>query len=49
MSSIGSIGSADGPTRVFVSGPSLSFWLALAAAVLIVFTVFMILRHKRRK
>ena len=44
MSSIGVIGGADGPTRVFVSGPVWP-WAVFGAAVALV--VFLIVRKKK--
>ena len=43
MSSIGVIGGADGPTRVFVSGPVWP-WAVFGAAALV---VFLIVRKKK--
>ena len=45
MSSIGVIGGADGPTRVFVSGPVWPWAVFGAAAVALV--VFLIVRKKK--
>ena len=45
MSSIGVIGGADGPTKVFVSGPVWPWLIFAAAAVALV--VFLIVRKKR--
>ena len=45
MSSIGVIGGADGPTRVFVSGPVWPWVVFGAAAVALV--GFLIVRKKR--
>ena len=45
MSSIGIIGGADGPTKVFVSGPVWPRLIFAAAAVALV--VFLIVRQKR--
>ena len=47
MSSIGVIGGADGPTKVFVSGPVWPWLIFAAAAVALV--VFLIVRKKRYK
>ena len=45
MSSIGVIGGADGPTRVFVFGPVWTWAVFGAAAVALV--VFLIVRKKK--
>ena len=45
MSSIGVIGGADGPTKVFVTGPVWPWLIFAAAAVALV--VFLIVRKKR--
>ena len=47
MSSIGVIGGADGPTRVFVSGPVWPWAVFGAAAVALV--VFLIVRKKMNR
>lgn len=44
MSSIGIIGGADGPTKVFVSGP---FWPWIAGAAAIALVLFLLLRRKK--
>ena len=44
MSSIGIIGGADGPTKVFVSGPVWP-WIAGAAAIALV--LFLLLRRTK--
>lgn len=44
MSSIGIIGGADGPTKVFVSDPVWP-WIAGAAAIALV--LFLLLRRKK--
>ena len=45
IASVGVIGGADGPTRVFVSGPVWPWVVFAAAAVALV--VFLIVRKKR--
>ncbi len=46
MRSVGIIGGADGPTAIFVTGPSL-WWLIPAAAVVIL-AIVLIFRHRHK-
>ena len=43
MMSVGIIGGADGPTAIFVSGPSL--WWVIPAAAAVILAAVLIYRH----
>ena len=47
---IGIIGGADGPTAIFVTGPSPALWLKIlfAAAIVAAGILFLLLRNKRK-
>jgi len=46
MMSVGIIGGADGPTAVFVTGPSL--WWAVPAAAVVILAIVLICRHRHK-
>lgn len=46
MISVGIIGGADGPTAVFVSGPSLWWLIPAAAVVVLIIALICRRRHK---
>lgn len=48
MKNVGIIGSADGPTAIFVSGSN-SMLLLVLGILVVVAVVFLLIRHKKHK